>query len=87
MAAAAGKNILVLVYGSICLGSGRRALHCGCSDLGRRDVDRQMAHRTKSSVDEPGFLRFRRGDKREDLQEQLSARPVIWASNGHSGIP
>ena len=55
MAAAPGQKVLVLVYGSIWPGSGRRALHYDYSDLGRRDVDRQMAHRTKRSVDAPGF--------------------------------
>ena len=54
MAAAAGKK----EYGLSVLFSwrhlalewnGRRAPHCGYSDLGRRGVDRQMAHRTKEA--------------------------------------
>ena len=58
MAAAAGKRIgdlAVLVYGKLWPRGGRRALYCGCSDLGRRGVDWQMAHRTKRNTVAPGF--------------------------------
>ena len=34
---------------------------------------------------ESRLLKFSLGDKCEDVQELLGARPVIWASSGHSG--
>ena len=46
-----------------------------------------MAHRTKRSMDEADFLSFRRGDRREDLQELRCARVVTWAMSGRSGTP
>ena len=57
MAAAAGKkecDFFVLVHGCVWPWSGRRALYCGNSDLGRRGVNWRMAHRTKRSMVEPG---------------------------------
>ena len=57
MAAAAGKkehDFVVLVHGSLWPGSGRGALYYGHADLGRRDVDWQMVHRTQRSLNASG---------------------------------
>ena len=63
-------NLSVVVHGSFRFGSGRRAFHHGHSVLGRRSLDWKMAARTKRSVDEAKFKKFRSGDSSEDLQEQ-----------------
>ena len=45
-----GVDLALSLHGSIWPKSGRRGFYCGHSDLGRRCVDGQMAHRTKRSM-------------------------------------
>ena len=45
-------ELSVFVHGSLCPTSGRKALYCGCANLGRRSMDRKMAHGTKRRMAE-----------------------------------
>ena len=67
-------------------GSGGRTVHDGHAGLGGRNLDGKMGNRAAGGLEEADF----RGGagleaSEKDLQEPLCARPVIWASSGHSG--